>query len=92
MNDGVYDGIVNVPLYGTLGRNTGVMPTTVFTDLRVGRSFQFGERFKLDATADMFNIMNKYNVLAVNTLFTQAGTPTATYDPRQLQLGLKLRW
>jgi len=92
MNDGVYDGVVNVPLYGTLGRNTGVMPMTVFTDLRVGRLFQLSERFKLDATADMFNIINKYNVLAVNTLFTQAGTPTATYDPRQLQLGLKLRW
>ena len=92
MNDGVYDGNVTVPLYGTLGRNTGITPMTVFTDMRIGRNFQLGERFHLEADADMFNIINKYNVLAVNTLFTQAGTPTATYDPRQLQLGLKVSW
>jgi hypothetical protein len=92
INDGVFDGVVNVPLYGTLGRNTGVTPMTLFADLRVSRRFQFRERFKIDANADMFNVINKYNVLAVNTLFTQAGTPTATYDPRQLQLGLKLSW
>jgi len=92
MNDGVYDGNVTVPLYGTLGRNTGITPMTVFTDMRVGRRFQFGERFHLEADADMFNIINRFNVLAVNTLFTQAGTPTAAYDPRQLQLGLKVTW
>jgi hypothetical protein len=68
------------------------MPMTVFTDFRVGRRFQFGERFQLDASADIFNLINKNNVFAVNTLFTQAGTPTATYDPRQLQLRLKLSW
>ena len=92
MNDGLYDGNVTVPLYGTLGRNSGITPMTVFTDLRVGRRFQLGERFHLEADADMFNIINRFNVLAVNTLFTQAGTPTAAYDPRQLQLGLKFTW
>ncbi len=40
----------------------------------------------------MFNIVNKFNVQAVNTFFTQAGQPTAAYDPRQIQLGLKLSW
>jgi hypothetical protein len=92
MNDGVYDGVVNVPLYGTLGRNTGITPMTVFTDMRAGRNFQLGERFHLEADADMFNIINKFNVLAVNTLFTEAGIPTAAFDPRQLQLGLKVSW
>jgi carboxypeptidase family protein/TonB-dependent receptor-like protein len=91
-NDGVYDGIVNVPLYGTLGRNTGITPMTVFTDLRVGREFGLNERFRLTGYLDMFNVINKFNVQAVNTLYTQAGTPTAAFDPRQLQLGLKVSW
>jgi hypothetical protein len=32
-NDDVYDGVVNVPVYGTLSRNTGRMPMTFFNDL-----------------------------------------------------------
>ena len=91
-NDGVYDGNLTVPVYGTLGRNTGILPATVFTDLRVGRDFGIGERLRLTANADLFNAINKFNVQAVNTLFTQAGTPTAAFDPRQLQLGVKLSW
>ena len=91
-NDGVYDGNVTLPPYGTLGRNTGIMPVTVFTDLRLGREFGVGERLRLTANMDMFNFINKFNVQAVNTLYTQAGTPTAAFDPRQLQLGLKVSW
>ena len=91
-NDGVYDGNVTVPLYGTLGRNTGIMPATVFTDLRVGRDFGIGERVRLTANVDLFNAINKFNVQAVNTLYTQAGTPTAAFDPRQIQLGVKISW
>ena len=91
-NDGVYDGNVAVPLYGTLGRNTGITPMTVFADLRLGREFGLGERLRLTANMDLFNVINKFNVAAVNTLYTQAGTPTAAFDPRQLQLGLKVSW
>ncbi len=91
-NDGNYDGIVSVPVYGTLSRNTGRMPLTVFNDLRVSRTLQVGERFDLSGSVDMFNLINKFNVQAVNTFFTQAGQPTAAYDPRQIQLGLKLSW
>lgn len=91
-NDGVYDGNVTVPLYGTLGRNTGVTPMTVFNDLRVGREFGLSERLHLTGYMDLFNVINKFNVEAVNTLYTQAGVPTAAFDPRQLQLGLKISW
>ena len=28
----------------------------------------------------------------VNPLYTQAGKPTAAFDPRQLQIALRLRW
>ncbi|HME35801.1 MAG TPA: TonB-dependent receptor [Candidatus Sulfotelmatobacter sp.] len=91
-NDGVYDGVVNVPVYGTLARNTGRMPMTFFNDLRVSRTIALGERMHLSGSVDMFNLVNKFNVEAVNTFFTQAGRPTAAYDPRQFQLGLKLGW
>ena len=91
-NDGNYDGIVSVPVYGTLSRNAGRMPMTVFNDLRVSRALALGERMHLSGSIDVFNVVNKFNVQAVNTFFTQAGQPTAAFDPRQIQLGLKLSW
>jgi hypothetical protein len=79
-------------LDGNLSRNAGIKPWVVFNDLRIGRKISLGERFSLDATVDIFNIANKFNVADVNQLFTNAGQPTAAYDPRQFQFGLKLGW
>ena len=73
-----------------LKRNAGIKPTTVFTDLRIGRLFDLTERFRLEGTVDMFNLINKFNVADVNVLWSNAGQPTATFDPRQFQFGLKL--
>ena len=81
---------LNGTLVGNLKRNAGIKPTTVFTDLRIGRTFNLTERFKLDGTVDMFNLINKFNVADVNVLWTNAGQPTAAFDPRQFQFGLKL--
>src|SRR5581483_12284662 len=79
-------------LDGNLGRNAGTTPWTVFNDIRVARKIRFSERMNLDASVDIFNIANRYNVAAVSPLFTNAGQPTAAYDPRQIQLGLKVNW
>ena len=79
-------------LDGDLGRNAGVQPWTVFDDLRVAKRISFGERFSADLIADMFNIANKYNVAAVSPLISNAGQPTAAWDPRQFQFALKLNW
>ena len=38
----------------------------------------------------MFNLINRFNVADVNPLYTQAGTPTAAFDPRQFQFGLRI--
>jgi hypothetical protein len=46
----------------------------------------------MEFIVDMFNIANRYNVAAVSPLFTNAGQPTAAYDPRQFQFGMKLNW
>jgi hypothetical protein len=91
-NDGVYDGVVTVPAYGTLSRNSGRMPMTVFNDLRVSRMLRISEHMNLTGTMDILNFVNKFNTEAVNTFFAQAGQPTAAFDPRQLQFGLKLNW
>ncbi len=77
---------------GTLGRNAGVRPYTLFNDLRVARRIHLTERLKLDAIMDLFNIANKYNVADVNYNWNQAGQPTAASDPRQFQFALKLAW
>jgi hypothetical protein len=79
-------------LDGNLGRNAGVTPWTVFNDLRVAKRIPFGERVNMDLIADMFNIANRFNVSAVSPLFTNAGTPTAAYDPRQFQFAIKINW
>ena len=79
-------------LDGNLSRNAGKTPYTVFNDLRVARRIYLTERFSLDAMVDMFNIANKFNVSAVNQLWTTAGQPTAAYDPRQFQFAIKVNW
>jgi outer membrane receptor protein involved in Fe transport len=86
------DGVFNGSLDGNLGRNAGTRPMTIFTDMRVARTFSFSERVKLEGLVDMFNFINRFNVADVNTLYTQAGTPTAAFDPRQFQFGLRLSW
>jgi len=84
---------------GNLGRNTFATPGFFQFDLRLSRRFPLGERFKLDAIADAFNLTNRLNVAAVNQLCDpgsgstcSAGQPTAAYDARQFQFALKLIW
>ncbi len=90
--DGTIDGVANAPLIGNLKRNAGVRPYTVFNDLRLSRRIPLGERFNMDFITDIFNVANRFNVADVNPLYTNAGTPTAAYDPRQFQFGLKISW
>jgi len=79
-------------LDGSLGRNAGIQPWTVFNDLRVAKRIPFNERFSMDLIVDMFNLVNRMNVAAVSPLFSNAGQPTAAYDPRQFQLAMKINW
>jgi outer membrane receptor protein involved in Fe transport len=75
---------------GDLPRNAGVKPYTVFTDMRIAKGFTLSHEMALQVTADVFNLINKNNVLDVNLLYTAAGTPTASSDPRQFQFGARL--
>src|SRR5687767_11592654 len=102
------DGTLILPPFltdGTLGRNRGITHSYASLDLRVMRSVRFGERFKLDLIAEGFNLFNRFNEAAANLFFdvvnafNQSGPggryysyPTAAYDPRQFQFGLKLNF
>ncbi len=77
---------------GTLARNAGNRPYTVFNDLRLARRIHLTERVNLDGIMDLFNIANIYNVRDVNYSWNLAGQPTAALDPRQFQFALKLTW
>ena len=79
-------------LDGNLGRNAGIQPWTLFDDMRISKRIPLGERFSTEFIVDMFNIANKMNVAAVSPLFTNAGQPTAAYDPRQFQFAMKIYW
>jgi hypothetical protein len=79
-------------LDGSLGRNAGTQPWTVFNDLRVAKRLYFGERYNMELIADTFNIANRFNVAAVNQIISNAGQATAAYDPRQFQFALKFNW
>jgi hypothetical protein len=84
---------------GNLGRNAFTSPNFFQVDLRLSRRIPLGERFKVDAIADAFNLLNRTNIAAVNQLCDplagstcSAGQPTASYDARQFQFALKLSW
>jgi len=86
------DGSFTGSLDGNLGRNAGTRPSTIFTDMRVAKSISFNERMKLEGIVDVFNFINRFNVADVNTLYTEAGQPTAAFDARQFQFGLRVTW
>jgi hypothetical protein len=90
---------------GDLARNMGITHKYISFDARLMRSIRFGERYRLDIIAEGFNLFNRFNEAAasgfiddVNAFRQQAGNghyysrPTAAFDPRQFQFGLKLNW
>ena len=86
-----YNGTLR-SLDGNFARNGGTQPWTVFNDMRVAKRIYFGERYNMELIADTFNIANRFNVAAVNQIFSNAGQATAAYDPRQFQFALKFNW
>ena len=90
---------------GSLGRNMGITHKFASLDLRVMRSVRFGERARLDLIAEGFNMFNRFNEASASPFFKDVndfaqragngryyGRPTASYDPRQFQFGLKLNF
>jgi hypothetical protein len=94
-----------LPVNGSLGRNMGITHSYASLDMRLMRSIRFGEHTRLDLIAEGFNLFNRFNEAAAAPFFTavnafgeRAGNgryfsrPTASYDPRQFQFGVKLNF
>jgi hypothetical protein len=90
---------------GDLGRNMGITHRFSSLDVRLTRAVRLGERVRVDIIAEGFNLFNRFNEGAaspfiddVNAFKQRAGNghyfsrPTAAFDPRQFQFGLKLNW
>jgi len=84
---------------GTLGRDKFNMPMFFQFDARISKGINFGERFRVDIIADVFNLFNHTNIIAVNQVCDPlagatcaAGQPSAAADARQFQFALKFSW
>ncbi len=77
---------------GNLGRNAFNGPGFASFNLRLQKNINLAERLRLEAIAEAFNLLNRTNVRSVNPNFQRAGEPLTAHDPRQLQLGLRLRF
>jgi hypothetical protein len=70
-------------------RNTGLGPNLINFDMRLSRTFRFGERYGLQLIAEGFNIANRTNYASVNNIVGPAFAPpfnvkgTATLSPSQ---------
>jgi hypothetical protein len=79
-----------------IGRNTIRKHNQFYSfDFRVSRIFKLGERAQLEPIIEVFNLFNNTNLVSVPRplLFNFDGTVRSGFgDPRQAQLGLKLRF
>jgi len=80
-----------------VGRNTGHGFDFASFDLRLRRRFRITEHLGLEVLAEGFNLFNRANFGVPNNTFgggaipsATFGQPTAAFDPRQFQFGLKL--
>jgi hypothetical protein len=80
-----------------VGRNTGRGFDFASLDLRLSRRFRITERVDLQLLAEGFNVLNRANFGVPNNTFGGGaaplqtfGRPTAAFDPRQFQFGMKV--
>jgi hypothetical protein len=80
-----------------LARNTGRGFDFASFDLSLSRRFRVTEKLNLELIAEGFNLFNRANFSVPNNNFGTGaqppatfGQPTAAFDPRQMQVGLRL--
>ncbi len=90
---------------GSLPRNYGLTHSFMSLDLRLAKLVPIGERVRLELIAEGFNLFNRFNEAAASPFIddvrsfnqrTEGGRyysrPTAAFDSRQFQFGLKLNF
>ena len=80
--------------FGNAARNEVRGPNFWQFDLAASKRFALGGTAQFEFRLEAFNLLNHTNFRAPNGSRSAAtfGAITATYDPRQLQLGFKLLW
>jgi hypothetical protein len=81
--------------FGNAQRNSVRGDPIYQLDLGLSKTFELGWReSRVEFRAEVFNLLNKTNFRAPNGNRSSAafGTITATYDPRQIQFGVKLSY
>jgi hypothetical protein len=90
---------------GSLGRNFGITHGFMSLDMRLSRTLRISENTRLELIAEGFNLFNRFNegsaspfIDDVRAFNQRAGNgryysrPTAAFDPRQFQFGVKLNF
>jgi len=90
---------------GSLARNFGVTHRFMSLDLRLAKMVRLSENTRLELIAEGFNLFNRFNEASaspfvddVRAFNQRAGNgryfsrPTAAFDPRQFQFGVKLNF
>jgi len=90
---------------GDLGRSMGITHKFSSLDVRLTRAIRLGERVRVDIIAEGFNLFNRFNEGAASPFFDDVNSfnlrakngryysrPTAAFDPRQFQFGLKVNF
>ena len=98
----ITNGVFSV---GDLGRNMGITHRFSSVDMRLTRALRLGERVRLDIIAEGFNLFNRFNEASASPFFDDVNSfkqrasngryysrPTAAFDSRQFQFGLKLNF
>ena len=78
--------------FGNAKRNSARGDSIYQLDMALSKSFPIRGNKKIEFRVEAFNVLNKTNFRAPNGNRSSAafGTITATYDPRQIQIGAKL--
>jgi hypothetical protein len=69
-----YGGVYR--MYGT--RNQFHMPNTQNLDMKLSKVIRYKERYSLELSGEMFNVLNHQNVTAINSTAYTVGTCSAT--------------
>ena len=80
--------------FGNAGRNSVRGPKFWTLDFAATKQVRLTDSARIELRLEAFNMLDRANFTAPNGARTAApfGTITSTYDPRQVQLGVKMIW
>ena len=88
--DGTFNGIDHGP---GGGRNAFTAPAYIHLDMRVAKRFDIRERFKVQVLFEFFNLLNRQNPAAVQTLNTALfGKASQVLPGREGQIGFRIEF